>query len=89
MRRVPFRSPASVSIAAACVALVVVVAGCGTNTARAGSDRASSPAAAEDVGAPSSLVGSWLVEAAGEESGAVLRIADDISLFRRCGRVGA
>lgn len=43
---------------------------------------------AADIVHPAELVGSWLVTADGEEDGAVLRIADDISLWRRCGSFG-
>lgn len=78
--------------------LVALLAGCGAESVQARDDEptppttgtsspSSDPTADPDEvgGPPSALVGSWLVKAAGEESGAVLRISNDISLFRHCG----
>ncbi len=64
----------------------LLLAACGL-TAAPGSSVTGSPlasrAATED---PSTLVGSWLVvDAAGVESGTVLRIGEDLSLWQRCG----
>jgi META domain len=40
---------------------------------------------ATTAGKPWQLIGSWLVDADGEDDGAVLRIGDDVSLWRGCG----
>lgn len=76
---------------------VLAVAGCGAGVAGepgdagaprepAGTPAAPSPAAAGD---PVGLVGLWTVrEAAGEEPGAILRLAErEASLWRRCGAI--
>jgi hypothetical protein len=72
---------------------VLALAGCGAGTA-AGPDQAGAPngtalppGGAVEPADPVGLVGLWTVrEAAGEEPGAILRLADrEVSLWRRCG----
>jgi hypothetical protein len=66
---------------------VLLLAACGTGTA-AGPGRPATPTAAPVPGDPVGLVGLWSVrEAAGEEPGAILRIGDDLSLWRECGHL--
>ena len=74
---------------------VLALAGCGAGTA-GGPDGAGAPSGtptpsggAVEPADPVGLVGLWTVrEAAGEEPGAILRLAEgDLSLWRRCGHL--
>ena len=77
------------------MATVLVVAACGTQTAAGPGDSGDAGAPREPTGTPASpadpagLVRLWTVrEAAGEEPGAILRLAGgDLSLWRRCGHL--
>jgi antitoxin (DNA-binding transcriptional repressor) of toxin-antitoxin stability system len=71
---------------------VLALAGCGAGTAADGGDAAGPPApdgTPPAGGDPVELVGLWTVrEAAGEEPGAILRLADrGLSLWRKCGHL--
>lgn len=68
---------------------VILLAGCGGLTSEARSpaapgSSASAPRLAAPVTSPEGLVGRWRVDAAGEQSGTVLRIGGDLSLWRKC-----
>jgi hypothetical protein len=65
--------------------MLVMLAACGTGTADP-EDSGGSPT--PTPGDPIDLVGLWMVrEAAGEEPGAILRLADRLSLWRGCGHL--
>ena len=82
-----FALVAAVALAGALTACGTV-AGTGTPSGSASGSAtiSSSPAASPRVEDPTALIGSWLVtDATGAEPGTVLRIGEDLSLWRRCG----
>ena len=63
---------------------VLILAGCGA----AGSEEPAGQATTSASGDPVDLVGLWTVQAAaGEEPGAILRLAERLSLWRTCGHL--
>ena len=74
----------------ACGLGVAVAATACTGSSAPKSPSSPTPAAQETGGRPAAyqplgLVGLWRVDAPGEERGAVLRLGDDLSLWRHCG----
>ena len=79
------------ALACVAIAVTVAVAGAGGPSAPAPAPGASPPVLTGEVRTTPSdasvLIGNWQVEATGEEAGAVLRIAENLSLRRQCGEV--
>ena len=89
MRLFPIRCPRPTGFAVALLACLT--AGCGaaapvTSVAPTSGRSPSTPASVAVAPAdPLRLVGMWRIEAPGEEAGAVLRLGDDLMIWRRCG----
>jgi hypothetical protein len=67
------------------VVVGLLLAGCAAPTGPAGAPAGPNPSSAPAAADPLALIGLWTVTEADEEEGAILRLAERLTLFRTCG----